>query len=100
MARSKRSSARAEAIKAILFDVWQFIFMLAFFGIVLLVWLVQAEAIDLPDWTRDWSGADDATRATYAAAMLTTVSLIFLFFAVAGLIQMRRESNLNKPTLV
>ncbi|KAH0598249.1 hypothetical protein MHUMG1_03544 [Metarhizium humberi] len=78
-----------EALLNIARLVWTFVVIATF----VTAWLVQGEVIKTPKWARDWSGETPEAQREYAAALMTPVCVVFLLFAVAGYIQMRREDT-------
>ncbi|ODA78081.1 hypothetical protein RJ55_06684 [Drechmeria coniospora] len=69
----------------------QGLFAVLVIAIWVFVWMVQLQAIRLPDWTRDWHEAPADVQTTYAVTLFACVGLIFVLFLAAGLFQMRRR---------
>lgn len=57
-----------------------------------MAWLVQAGVVKTPKWARDWSGEPAHVQQEYAAALMTSVCVVFFLFILAGIIQMRRAN--------
>lgn len=82
----------SNSTREVLLNIWRFIFAAIVISIFIVVYLVQGEVIHTPKWARDWSGEPPEMQRQYAAALMTPVCVVFLFFAIAGFVQMRREN--------
>ncbi|TWU73903.1 hypothetical protein ED733_003535 [Metarhizium rileyi] len=76
----------------VLLNIWRLVFTLIVIAVFVVAWLVQSEVIKTPKWARDWSGETPEVQRQYATALMTPVCLVFLFFAVAGFAQLRRDN--------
>jgi TRAP-type C4-dicarboxylate transport system permease small subunit len=81
----------SSSVNEALLNVGRFIFAATVISIFIIVYLVQSQIIKTPKWARDWSGEPPEAKRVYAAALMTPVCIVFLLFAIAGYLQMRRE---------
>ncbi|KAK2599133.1 hypothetical protein QQS21_005394 [Conoideocrella luteorostrata] len=91
-ARAKARKRISPALKEALYNIWRFIFMIILFGVWVLAWLVESEAIILPAWAKDFSVAAPELRAQYAAALMSCVSIVFVLLLIVAVFQMRRDN--------
>lgn len=68
----------------------QWILAIAVIGMWIICWLVESGTLLVPTWGRDWSEASESEVTTYAATLLTIVSMMFVLCVVIGWMQIRR----------
>ena len=72
-----------------MFALWQFVWMVLVFFIFTATWLVQAGAIDMPDWTKDLRKYEGEEWSRYAAILSASVCVVFILAMATGVAALR-----------
>ncbi|KAI0882083.1 uncharacterized protein GGS22DRAFT_191814 [Annulohypoxylon maeteangense] len=87
------------SIKRSATGILQTIFTLAVITIFVVCFLVEDEAIVLPQWAKAWNGVPSDTREVYAAVLIPVVIILAVLFFLAGFALMMRERRENRTSL-
>ncbi|KAF5018303.1 hypothetical protein F66182_9728 [Fusarium sp. NRRL 66182] len=90
MSRFKTRS-KTSAIGKNLANVWQAIWAIIVFTIFAVAWLVQADAINMPDWTNDLRQYEGDEWAKYSAILIVSVCFTFTLTMVGGVMLLRED---------
>ncbi|CAF3469703.1 unnamed protein product [Fusarium graminearum] len=72
-----------------LYNIWLFVFALIVFLIFVSTYLVQAQTINMPDWTKDLRKYDGEEWDRYASILIVVVCVLFTFTLVTGVAILR-----------
>ncbi|KAK8113476.1 hypothetical protein PG984_014002 [Apiospora sp. TS-2023a] len=97
MANSKQTKGNRR-FRAALLMVAQVTVTLVVILVFAMAFAAQTDTITMPQWADTWQGVPAGTRSEYAAALLGTVSFIFVLFFGAGVLQLMRESRTGPTT--
>jgi hypothetical protein len=86
----KRSST---SLTSALYYAWQLIFTLLVISTFIVVWLVQAGTIVMPEWTKELGSLSHDDRRTYTAVLSTGVCVLFALSVATGVAVVRSESG-------
>jgi biopolymer transport protein ExbD len=79
-----KSRRRAE-FRANLLGIVQVLFAVLVFIIFILAFVIQTQAIILPEWTKTFQGVTPEQQGQYAAALLSVILVITAIIVIAGI---------------
>ncbi|KAI1457802.1 hypothetical protein F4805DRAFT_165917 [Annulohypoxylon moriforme] len=87
------------SIKRSATGILQTVFTLAVIAIFVICFLVQDEAITLPQWAKAWNGISPELQKVYTAVLIPVVLILAVLFFFAGFALMVRERRENRANL-
>lgn len=79
-----RRKRRAE-LRANLLGILQVVFAALIIIVFILAFVIQSQAIVLPEWTKTFQGVSPDKQSEYAAALLTVIIVITFVIVSAGI---------------